>query len=65
MSAQASQQAARANIDHGDAAMKNAQTTAGLVRKLAEAGVAPAMNLPSAEAALAETNAQGSKPSPN
>jgi multidrug resistance efflux pump len=58
MSAQASQQAARANIDHGDAAVKDTQTTAGLARKLVEAGAAPAMNLPSAAAALAETNAQ-------
>ena len=58
MSAQASQQAARANIDHFDAAMKDAQTTASLVRKLGEAGAAPAINLPSAETALAETNAQ-------
>jgi multidrug resistance efflux pump len=60
MSAQASQQALRANanIDHGDAAMKDAPTTAGLARKLMEAGAAPAMNLRNAEAALAETNAQ-------
>ena len=58
MSAQAILQAVQANIDHGDAAMKDAQTTASLARKLVKAGAAPAMNLPSAEAALAETNAQ-------
>jgi hypothetical protein len=57
---QASQQAARANAnnDHGDAAMKDAPTTASLVRKLVEAGAAPAMSLPSAEVPLPETNAQ-------
>ena len=46
-------QAAQANVDRADAAMKDAQTTADRTRKLVEAGVAPAMDLPTSQSTLA------------
>jgi HlyD family secretion protein len=50
-------QAAQANVDHADAALKDSQTSADRTRKLVEAGAAPAMDLPTSEAALAQASA--------
>jgi HlyD family secretion protein len=58
LAADAAVQAAQANVDHADAVVKDAQTNADRTRKLVEAGAAPAMNLPTAEAALDEASAQ-------
>lgn len=72
MSAQASRQAAQnnvaaadaavlaaqANADHADAALKDAQASADRTRKLVDAGVGPAMDLQTSQAALSEAAAQ-------
>jgi HlyD family secretion protein len=58
LAADASVQAAQANVDRADAAMQDAQTSATRTQKLVEAGAAPAMDLPTAQSALAQANAQ-------
>lgn len=51
-------QAAQANVDRTDAALQDAQTSTDRTKKLVQAGAAPAMDLPTAEGALAQANAQ-------
>lgn len=51
-------QAAQANVDRTDAALQDAQTAFNRTQKLVQAGAAPAMDLPTAEATLAQGNAQ-------
>ncbi len=56
--AEAAAQSAQANIDHAQAALNDAQSSYDRTRKLVDAGVAPAMNVPTAESALGQANAQ-------
>ncbi|HEV3202568.1 MAG TPA: efflux RND transporter periplasmic adaptor subunit [Bryobacteraceae bacterium] len=51
-------QAAQANVDRTDAALQDAQTSFNRTQKLVQAGAAPAMDLPTAEGALGQANAQ-------
>jgi HlyD family secretion protein len=51
-------QAAQANVDRTDSALQDAQTAFNRTQKLVQAGAAPAMDLPTAEATLAQANAQ-------
>src|SRR5579871_624688 len=50
--------AAQANVDRTDSALKDAQTSFDRTQKLVQAGAAPAMDLPTAQAALAQADAQ-------
>jgi HlyD family secretion protein len=58
LAADAGVTAAQANVDHAEAARNDAATSADRTQKLVAAGAAPAMNLPTAEAALSEADAQ-------
>ncbi|HEY2015499.1 MAG TPA: biotin/lipoyl-binding protein, partial [Bryobacteraceae bacterium] len=58
VAADAAVQSAQANVDHMDAAQQDAQQNADRTQKLVAAGVAPAMNLPTAQSALAQAAAQ-------
>ena len=55
--ADAAVQASQANVDHSDAALQDAQTSADRTTKLVAAGVAPAMDLPTAQSTLAQAQA--------
>jgi HlyD family secretion protein len=56
--ADAAVESAQANVSHNDAALQDAQTSFDRTQKLVQAGAAPAMNLPTAQAALSEAAAQ-------
>ncbi len=58
LAADAAVQSAQANVAHADAVLQDAQTSLDRTKKLVDAGAAPAMSLPTAEAAMAEANAQ-------
>jgi HlyD family secretion protein len=58
LAADAGVQAAQANVDRTDSALQDAQTSFNRTQKLVQAGAAPAMDLPTAEATLAQANAQ-------
>ena len=58
LAADAGVQAAQANVDRTDSALQDAQTAFDRTQKLVQAGAAPAMNLPTAQATLTQANAQ-------
>lgn len=51
-------QSAQANVDRTDAALQDTQTSLDRTQKLVQAGAAPAMNLPTAQSAVAQAAAQ-------
>jgi HlyD family secretion protein len=58
LAAEAGVQAAQANVDRTDSAVQDAQTALNRTQKLVEAGAAPAMDLPTSQAALSQAAAQ-------